>query len=67
MKLTPKLAAERTNVSVSLIYQWCAEGRLPHYRFGRDGRRGRILIAAADLEKFIAECRKERPSLLSAE
>ena len=67
MKLTPKLAADRANVSVSLIYKWCAEGRLPHYRFGRDGRRGRILIDPVDLEKFIAECRKERPSLLAAE
>jgi len=67
MKLTPKQAADQERVSVSLIYQWCAEGRLPHYRFGRDGRRGRILIDPADLEKFITECRKERPSLLAAE
>jgi excisionase family DNA binding protein len=67
MSLTPKQAADRTKVSVSLVYQWCAEGRLPHYRFGRDGRRGRILIDPADLEQFIAECRKERPALLAAE
>jgi len=67
MKLTPKQAADQARVSVSLIYNWCADGRLAHYRLGRAGRRGRILIDSADLEKVIADCRKERPPLLAAE
>lgn len=58
--LTPKQAAERLGVSDSLIYEWCAEGTLPHYRFGRKGRRGRILIAEAEFEAFLASCRQER-------
>src|SRR5205823_4849997 len=52
-KLTPKEAAERAGVSVSLIYQWCDERRLAHYRVGGDGRRGKILIAPADLDAFM--------------
>lgn len=58
--LTPKQVAERLGVSDSLIYEWCSEGTLPHYRFGRKGRRGRILIAEAEFEAFLASCRQER-------
>ena len=66
MKLTPKQAADRLGVSPNLIYVLCQEGRLPHYRIGADGRRGRILIDPADLDEFIAACRKERHPLLAA-
>lgn len=38
--LTVKQAAVRLGISESLVYEWCAEGVLPHYRFGRKGRRG---------------------------
>ena len=57
--LTPKQAARRLGVSDSLIYEWCAEGVLTHYRFGRKGRRGRILIDETEFEAFLAGCRQE--------
>jgi hypothetical protein len=53
MRLTPRQAADRSQASVSLIYQWCKEG-LPHYRFGRRGKRGRIYIESDDLDAFVA-------------
>lgn len=55
--LDPKAAAARACVSVSLIYRWCAEGTLPHLRVGARGRRGKILVAAADLDALLASCR----------
>jgi excisionase family DNA binding protein len=57
--LTPKQAAEKIGVSDSLIYEWCAAGLLPHYRFGRKGRRGCIRIAEAELDAFLSRCRQE--------
>lgn len=65
-RLTPKQAAERAGVSPSLVYTWCAEGRLAHYRLGAEGRRGRIMIDPTDLERLMAECRKERHPLLAS-
>ena len=59
MKLTPKQAAERAVVSVSLIYQWCQDGVLVHYRFGRPGKRGRIRIEDTDLEVFLTSCKQD--------
>jgi excisionase family DNA binding protein len=53
MKLTPKRAAERAGVSEKLVYRWCAERRLSHYRCGGQGRRGRILIDPDDLDAFL--------------
>jgi len=61
MKLKPKQAAERAGVSVSLIYQWCDERRLPHYRLGGRGRRGRIMIDTRDLDDFLESCRVTEP------
>ena len=57
MKLTPKHAAERAGVSLALIYQWCEERRLPHFRCGGLGKRGRILIDESDLAEFLKSCR----------
>ena len=57
--MTVAEAAERVGVSESLLYEWCAEGVLPHYRFGKIGRRGKILIAEADLDGFVAAHRQE--------
>ena len=54
--LTPKQAAERIGVSDSLVYEWCAAGLLPHYRFGRKGKRGCIRIDASELDAFLARC-----------
>ena len=62
--LTPKAAAERASVSPSLIYQWCRDQLLPHYRLRGKGRRGRILIAPADLQEFMQQCRVDRNPLL---
>ncbi len=58
-KLTPKGAALVAGVSVSLIYQWCEERRLAHYRCGTKGRRGRILIDRDELLQFLRQCRVE--------
>ena len=57
--LTPKQVAERIGVSASLIYEWCGDNLLPHYRFDRKGKRGRIMIDEKDLEAFLASCRQE--------
>jgi excisionase family DNA binding protein len=57
--LSPQQAATLVGVSVSLVYQLCAERRLPHYRVGGDGRRGKVLIDEKDLETFLADCRVE--------
>lgn len=53
MKLTVKEAAEKAGVSESLVYEWCESRRLAHYRAGGQGRRGKILIEPADLDKFM--------------
>ena len=58
-KVTIKQAAERTGMSTSLLYQICGERRLPHFRLGRDGKRGKILIEEADLDAFLAASRVE--------
>jgi excisionase family DNA binding protein len=62
--LTTREAAERAGMSPSLVYRWCREQQLPHYRFGTQGRRGKILIAPADLDDFMQHCRVERHGLL---
>lgn len=55
--LTVKQAGQRAGVSPALIYQWCQERRLPHYRMGGQGRRGKILISPADLDAFLEGCK----------
>ena len=57
--LTPKQVAQRIGVSDSLVYEWCAQGLLPHYRMGRKGKRGKVMIEEADLSAFLASCRQE--------
>jgi len=52
-------AAERIGVSESLVYQWVEERRIPHYRLGGKGKRGKVMIAEADLSAFLASCRQE--------
>jgi excisionase family DNA binding protein len=66
MKLTPKQAAERARVSTSLVYQWCQDRVLVHYRLGRPGKRGRIRIEEADLEAFLGSCKREGETPLPA-
>lgn len=57
--LSVRQAAARVGVSASLVYRWCAEGTLPHYRLGGNGRRGKIVIAPADLDRHFADSRVE--------
>ncbi len=57
--LTVKAAAQKIGVSESLIYEWCGEGSLVHYRFGRKGRRGKVMIEDADLDAFMVACKQE--------
>ena len=52
--LTVRQAAERVGVSASLVYQWCADGTLPHYRLGASGRRGKIVIDPAELDRVLS-------------
>jgi excisionase family DNA binding protein len=62
MRLTPEQAAKKAGVSRNLVYRWCEEKRLPHYRLGGQGKRGRILIEERDLDAFLESCRVEGPS-----
>lgn len=51
--LTPRQAAQKVGVSVSLIYAWVEARLLPHYRAGLKGRGGgKILISETDLLAF---------------
>jgi excisionase family DNA binding protein len=52
-------AAARAGVSKGLVYGWIESGMLSCYRLGAKGRRGKILIAIADLDAFLAQCRVE--------
>ena len=56
-KLSPKQAAKRAGVSLSLVYQLCAKRRLKHYRVGGEGRRGKLLIDEDELDRFLESCR----------
>ena len=47
--LTPKQVSEQLGVSDSLVYEWCGQGLLPHFRFGRKGKRGKVMIEQSDL------------------
>jgi excisionase family DNA binding protein len=66
-RLSVRQAARAAGVSESLIYAWCAERRLAHYRVGAAGRRGRILIDPADLDAVMRTCRADRHPLLAVE
>ncbi len=50
---TVKEVSERLRVSDSLVYSWCDEHLLPHYRMGGKGKRGKILIEEAALDAFL--------------
>lgn len=63
--LSVKQAAARAGVSPSLVYAWCREGRLPHFRVGREGRRGRIRIDPADLDALLRSLKQARHPLLA--
>ena len=68
MKLTPTQVMQRAGVSPYMIYTWSHEQRLPHYRVGKNGRRGRIFIDTVDLDELFEACRNERhPPLVDSE
>ncbi len=51
--LTVKQVAARLRISASLVYSWCDDHLLPHYRMGGKGKRGKILIEEAALDAFL--------------
>jgi len=51
--LTVKQVSERLLISASLVYSWCEDHLLAHYRMGGKGKRGRILIEEAALDAFL--------------
>ena len=54
MLLNVPEAAERANVSESLIRRWTTlEKRLPHFRLGGRGKRGKLVIDSSDLDSFL--------------
>jgi excisionase family DNA binding protein len=55
-------AAKRLEVSTSMVYALCAEGRLPHVRVGLG--RGTIRISEDDLKSFQESCRTDRSAPL---
>ena len=54
-------AAAVARSSANLVYQWCQEKRLPHYRLGGRGRRGKILIREGDLLAFLESLKVTGP------
>jgi len=52
MNLTIRESAQRLGVSPSLVYAWCRKKLLTHFRFGRPGNRGKILVPEEELASF---------------
>ena len=57
--LTVKEVSKRLRSSTSLVYSWCDDHLLPHYRMGSKGKRGKILIEEAALDAFLQSRRVE--------
>lgn len=55
--MSVRQAAEHSGVSEKTVRGWVADGVLPHFRLGANGRRGKIAIAPEDLDAFL-ESRK---------
>ena len=51
--LTVKQVSQRLRISASLVYSWCEDRILPHYRMGGKGKRGKILIEEVALDAFL--------------
>jgi excisionase family DNA binding protein len=58
--VTVKAAAERLEISQSLVYRLVEEGRMPCVRIGARGRRGKIIIREVDIEAFLKTCQVGR-------
>lgn len=52
-----RTAAERLEVSQSMVYQLIQEGRLPCLRIGGRGRRGKIVIKEEHVLAFQESCK----------
>jgi excisionase family DNA binding protein len=59
--LNVREAAARAGVSETLLRAWVKSGDLPHYRLGRRPGKGKIAVALADLDAFLASRRVEAP------
>jgi excisionase family DNA binding protein len=59
LNVTVKEFSERAEISLSLAYALVEEGRVPHRRIGRRGRRGKISIREEDLERFLESVKVE--------
>jgi excisionase family DNA binding protein len=57
---TVKSAAEHLSVCPSIVYDLVGSGALPHFRIGKNGTRGAIRIAEADLEAYLARQKREK-------
>lgn len=57
--LTVKEAAKKYKISTKMILILCADGRLPHYRIGRKGKRGRIIIIEKEFDEMLKQHRVE--------
>ena len=55
--LSVKEVAGRTGVSEAIVRGWIRDGLLPHYRLGAKGRRGKIAVAAEDLDSLLVSFR----------
>jgi excisionase family DNA binding protein len=55
--LTVKEAAARARVSEPIVRGWVRDRLLAHFRLGARGRRGKIAIAAEDLDGLLASFR----------
>jgi len=66
-KLTVKEAAELIGISPSLVYQFCDERRVSHYRVGGKGKRGKILLDVDDLLAALEAMKVEAHNLSNEE
>ncbi len=57
--LRVKEIAKLAGVSAGLVYLWIEQGVLPHFRLGRQGTRGTIRVAEADLTRFLGSLKRE--------
>ena len=64
--LTIKQCAEKSCVSEALVRQWVAEGRLPHYRLGAKGKRGKLMVDESDLDALLASFKVSGPASVPA-
>jgi excisionase family DNA binding protein len=56
--MTVKQAAERMNISPSLVYELCRLGVIKHSRHGRPGRRGTIRLSEEAIAEYVSSCQR---------